>query len=183
MISKRQPAVAFLSYTDLNPQPQLLIDQTFFLIVFHGNEFSDDTAVRCSTQRSCSIDTMIPRWSTNGDLPPGVHFATWPELEDRLAFNSRRHRMLAGFRQACEELRKAGCRLVYLDGSFVTRKQRPGDFDACWEFRMSTTRDSIQSSGISPGAARRRSSGFWASCFRHNCLKVRPAGRLWISSR
>jgi len=22
--------------------------------------------------------------------------------------------------------------LVYLDGSFVTRKERPGDFDACW---------------------------------------------------
>ena len=76
---------------------------------------------------------MIPRWSTNGDLPPGVHFATWEELEDRLTFNPRRHRMLAGFRQACEELRKAGCRLVYLDGSFVTRKERPGDFDACWD--------------------------------------------------
>ena len=41
--------------------------------------------------------------------------------------------MLAGFRQACEELRKAGCRLVYLDGSFVTRKVHPGDFDACWD--------------------------------------------------
>ena len=76
---------------------------------------------------------MIPEWSTNGDLPPGVHFATWPDLEDRLAFNPRRHRMLAGFGQACGELRKAGCRLVYLDGSFVTRKERPGDFDACWD--------------------------------------------------
>jgi hypothetical protein len=62
-----------------------------------------------------------------------VHFATWQELEDRLNFNPRRHRMLAGFRQACEELRKAGCRMVYLDGSFVTRKQHPGDFDACWD--------------------------------------------------
>ena len=75
---------------------------------------------------------MIPEWSANGDLPPGVHFATWRELRDRLTFNSRRRRMLAGFRKACEELRKAGCRLVYLDGSFVTRKERPGDFDACW---------------------------------------------------
>jgi hypothetical protein len=78
---------------------------------------------------------MIPEWSTNGDLPPGVHFATWRELEDRLDFNPRRRRMLAGFRQACEELRKAGCRLVYLDGSFVTRKEHPGDFDACWDVR------------------------------------------------
>jgi hypothetical protein len=23
--------------------------------------------------------------------------------------------------------------LVYLDGGFVTRKERPGDFDACWD--------------------------------------------------
>ena len=76
---------------------------------------------------------MIPEWSTNGDLPPGVHFTTWRELADRLSFNPRRGRMLAGFRQACRELQKAGCRLVYLDGSFVTRKERPGDFDACWD--------------------------------------------------
>jgi hypothetical protein len=73
---------------------------------------------------------MIPAWLTNGDLPPGVHFATWREIEDRLSFNSRRQRLLAGFREACEKLRKAGCLLVYLDGSFVTRKQHPGDFDA-----------------------------------------------------
>jgi len=129
---------------------------------------------------------MIPEWSTNGDLPPGVHFATWRELEDRLSFNPRRHRMLAGFRQACEELRKAGCRLVYLDGSFVTRKEHPGDFDACWDVRNveeDRLDGSTPSSGISPDSARRRSSGSWASCFRHNCLKVRPAGRLWISSR
>jgi hypothetical protein len=43
--------------------------------------------------------------------------------------------MLAGFRQACEELWKAASRLVYLDGSFVTRKEHPGDFDACWDVR------------------------------------------------
>jgi hypothetical protein len=76
---------------------------------------------------------MIPEWSTNGDLPPGVHFATWREIEDRLRFNPLRQRLLAGFRRACQELRKAGCRLVYVDGSFVTRKEHPGDFDACWD--------------------------------------------------
>ncbi len=27
----------------------------------------------------------------------------------------------------------AGCRLVYLDGSFVTSKEHPFDFDACWD--------------------------------------------------
>jgi hypothetical protein len=78
---------------------------------------------------------MIPAWLTGGDLPAGVHFATWREIEDRLSFNLRRQRLLAGFRQGCEELRKAGCLLVYLDGSFVTRKEHPGDFDACWDIQ------------------------------------------------
>lgn len=78
---------------------------------------------------------MIPEWSKNGDLPPGVHFATWPEIEERLAFHPRRRRQLAGLREACEELRKARCRLVYLDGCFVTAKEQPGDFDACWDLQ------------------------------------------------
>jgi len=69
----------------------------------------------------------------NGDLPPGVHPAAWSEIEARFGFNARRHRLLEGFRVACEVLRTAGCRLVYLDGSFVTRKEHPGDFDACWD--------------------------------------------------
>jgi hypothetical protein len=29
--------------------------------------------------------------------------------------------------------RDAGCRLILLDGSFVTAKPMPGDFDVCWE--------------------------------------------------
>ena len=30
-------------------------------------------------------------------------------------------------------LKRAGCQTVYLDGSFVTAKEVPGDYDACWE--------------------------------------------------
>lgn len=79
---------------------------------------------------------MIRGWSTNGDLPPGVHFATWTQIEERFAFNPRRRHLLAGFREACKLLREAGCRLVYLDGSFVTTKEHPGDFDACWDIQQ-----------------------------------------------
>ena len=78
---------------------------------------------------------MIPEWLENGDLPPGVHFSQWAEVEDRLAFNPLRRRLFAGFREACDLLRRAGCRLVYLDGSFVTTKPLPGDFDACWDIQ------------------------------------------------
>jgi hypothetical protein len=78
---------------------------------------------------------MISAWTTSGDLPPGTHLATWGEIEERLAFNLRRGRLLAGFREACELPRKAGCRVVSLDGSFVTTKAHPGDFDACWDIQ------------------------------------------------
>lgn len=78
---------------------------------------------------------MIPEWMSNGDLPPGVHFARWAEVARRPVFNSRRRRLLDGFREACNLLRRAGCRLVYLDGSFVTTKLHPGDYDACWDIQ------------------------------------------------
>ncbi len=31
------------------------------------------------------------------------------------------------------ELKKANCRCLYLNGSFVTTKELPNDYDACWE--------------------------------------------------
>ena len=41
--------------------------------------------------------------------------------------------MLDGLETALVCLKAAGCRAVYLDGSFVTAKVQPGDFDACWD--------------------------------------------------
>ena len=40
---------------------------------------------------------------------------------------------MAGLKAAMVNLKSAGCRTVYVDGSFVTGKEYPGDFDACWE--------------------------------------------------
>ena len=36
-------------------------------------------------------------------------------------------------RAAFESLKSAGCQTVYVDGSFVTAKDVPNDFDCCWE--------------------------------------------------
>ena len=52
-----------------------------------------------------------------------------------MSFTPRRRRLLAGFREACRLLQKAGCRLGCLDGSFVTTKEHPDDFDACWDIQ------------------------------------------------
>jgi hypothetical protein len=38
-----------------------------------------------------------------------------------------------GFVSALENLRGAGCTRAYLDGSYVTEKPQPDDFDACWD--------------------------------------------------
>lgn len=45
---------------------------------------------------------MIQEWSPNGDLPPGIHRATWRQIGERLAFNVRRRQLLAGFHKACD---------------------------------------------------------------------------------
>jgi hypothetical protein len=75
----------------------------------------------------------IPPFSDSGNLPEGVHDATWDEILERFGTTERRRELLKGLRSALETLRDAGCRRAYLDGSFVTAKDEPGDFDACWE--------------------------------------------------
>jgi len=67
-----------------------------------------------------------------GNLPPGIYWVTWKELVSTFGFTPRRVRLLTGLKTALALLKTAGCRSVYIDGSFVTAKSRPGDFDACW---------------------------------------------------
>jgi hypothetical protein len=76
---------------------------------------------------------MLPNFETTGNLPPGVHWATWAEFEARFGSNDVRRKLLSGLRQALESLRDAGCVTVYIDGSFVTAKSEPADYDVCWD--------------------------------------------------
>jgi len=69
----------------------------------------------------------------NGRLPPGEHVATWEEIVDRFGWTEHRRRLLDGLAEAIELLAAAGCRTLWLNGSFVTAKDEPGDFDACWD--------------------------------------------------
>ena len=76
---------------------------------------------------------MIPQFDAEGLLPPGVHWANLDELTDRLGNNHWRQHLITGLRAALENLKGAGCRTVYINGSFVTSKDLPNDYDACWE--------------------------------------------------
>jgi hypothetical protein len=68
-----------------------------------------------------------------GNLPSGVHHASWQELVATFGTNARRQQLLDGLRRSLLALKAAGCRRAYIDGSFVTGKEQPGDFDGCWE--------------------------------------------------
>ncbi len=81
----------------------------------------------------CGCEDVIPEFDKNGNLPPGVHFCEWEEFVERFGTNDLRLRLMSGLRKAMEQLKIAGCRTIYIDGSFVTIKPDPGDFDACWD--------------------------------------------------
>src|ERR1039457_831423 len=77
---------------------------------------------------------MIPAFNPNtGHLPPGEHRATWTDVVARFGTNPWRRELLGGLFKALKLLRASGCRTVNLDGSFVTAKARPVDFDVCWD--------------------------------------------------
>jgi hypothetical protein len=75
----------------------------------------------------------IPPFQEGGNLPPGIHDATWDEIVARFGSTAWRRELLAGLQEALASLRKASCQRAYIDGSFITANEAPGDFDACWE--------------------------------------------------
>lgn len=75
----------------------------------------------------------IPEFDADGKLPAGMHDADWSEFSTRYGVSGHRRKLLRGLREALLSLKRAGCRTAYIDGSFVTNKQHPKDFDACWE--------------------------------------------------
>lgn len=76
---------------------------------------------------------MVPLFDADGNLPPGIHFCTWEEFVARFGTTQHRLNLMSGLKTAMAQLQVAGCSTVYVDGSFVTHKLVPGDFDACWE--------------------------------------------------
>ena len=73
------------------------------------------------------------RFGIDGLLPPGIHWTNWEDFSRKFGGNPWRQKLLSGLRAALENLKDAGCRTVYVNGSFVTDKVLPNDYDACWE--------------------------------------------------
>jgi len=54
------------------------------------------------------------------------------EFIKKFGYNPKRAWLIDGLTLLLDGLEKAGCKLVYIDGSFVTKKEIPGDYDLCW---------------------------------------------------
>lgn len=76
---------------------------------------------------------MIPEFDPGGKLPPGIHPSSWESFVSRFGTTDYRRRLISGLKHALDSLKVAGCRRAYIDGSFVTDKEQPGDYDACWD--------------------------------------------------
>ena len=87
-------------------------------------------------QHNDIVVLMIPILADMGStwkvLPPGVHDATLEEVEQHFATNKKRKQLFRGLKNACSALKVAGCTTIYLDGSYVTSKELPNDYDVCW---------------------------------------------------
>jgi len=81
----------------------------------------------------CHFTVVIPEFTSSGLLPPGIHWADWPNVVKRFGTNVHRQRHLSGLDRGLKVLQKAGCPVAYLNGSFVTDKEFPSDYDVCYE--------------------------------------------------
>lgn len=75
---------------------------------------------------------MLPAFTADGLLPEGLHRANWSDVAERFGCTGRRRRLLAGLQDAATNLRDAGVRYLWLDGSFTTAKPDPDDYDCAW---------------------------------------------------
>ena len=127
---------------------------------------------------------MIPAFGRDGLLPVGEHPSDWEEFVARFSGtpdNGRRRKLMLGLAQMLFLLNEAECRVVWIDGSFVTRERWPKDFDLCYDpQRMSLDLLSPELRDVSQGrAAQKRRFGGEALAadfpFEANSSTVREA--------
>jgi len=83
-------------------------------------------------------------FSSDGNLKPGIHNMSWDIFLRLFGTNIHRLSLLSGLKAAILSLKQAGCQTIYVDGSYVTLKEFPEDYDACWDV------DGVNGSHIDP---------------------------------
>ena len=69
----------------------------------------------------------------NFNLKQGEHETTWIEFSKLSGFTWRCRKIVRRMRPMLLHMRDVGCNFVNIDGSFVTSKINPNDFDGTWD--------------------------------------------------
>ncbi len=69
-------------------------------------------------------------------LPPGIYNSDWPEVSTRFGITPKGIQLLGGMKKALDHLFGLGCPQIWLDGSLVTGKPDPGDYEIVWDPRF-----------------------------------------------
>src|SRR5438093_320772 len=76
---------------------------------------------------------MIPEFTEQGFLPPGIHQATLAEFKERFVVfqrSDRRFRIFEHLQKLFDQAVRSGIvRRIIMAGSFITAKPEPNDFD------------------------------------------------------
>lgn len=122
---------------------------------------------------------MIEFDSRTGYLAEGVHVMTRAEVERLFAWNTHRRFLFGGLNRALDNLAGAGCRAVLLDGSYVTAKETPGDWDAAFD-PVGVVPDLLDPILIKYDDGRRAMRAkYLGDMFPWTALAARPAGPIF----
>lgn len=80
-----------------------------------------------------NIYVVNMRFNKDNVLNPGIHEMTWDEFKSHFSFSPKRKELIKGLEEAIKILKEANCTDIYIDGSFVTSKLEPNDWDACFD--------------------------------------------------
>lgn len=87
---------------------------------------------------------MIPEFETNGFLKEGIYETTFEEMENKLGFSKKRQKLLAAMKNLISYCRCLQCDILHIDGSFVSNKIAPADYDACWDTTAANRNDVLR---------------------------------------
>jgi len=76
---------------------------------------------------------MIPPLNSDDNLPAGIHLTDWDSFSAAFGISAHRRRLISGLAAAMVPLQHTGCKRLYVDGSFVTGKVVPNDYDVAWD--------------------------------------------------
>ncbi|MFC3833840.1 MULTISPECIES: DUF6932 family protein [Deinococcus] len=123
----------------------------------------------------------IPELDPNGLLPSGIYLVSYLALLEKYQDDAIRSNFLNGLTLYMQSLRSLGCALaVYIDGSFVTSKDRPSDIDIVVELPKSNSHEMIKARALDFWEENRwliRRSDLIAQRFNLDCHFWEPANQ------